>query len=123
LRRPVDLNVFAAFELLFGRGADGFLNRFDYQIAIDALLLAKGFDVLGNARAHVYFSRRTVYQRSRASIYFALSNPDQSLRALVLSGIPLRRQLPDLLSRCRQKESKGDRLSDLRREHSDFQPQ
>jgi hypothetical protein len=33
-------------------GAHGFLNRLDYQFAINALLLTESFDVLCNTRTH-----------------------------------------------------------------------
>ena len=53
LRAPINLDVFAALELLLRRRTHGFLDRFDYQIAINALLLAEGFDVLRNACTHL----------------------------------------------------------------------
>jgi len=51
-RTPIDLDVLAALKLFLGGRAHGFLDRFDYQFAINALLLAEGFDVLRNARTH-----------------------------------------------------------------------
>ena len=44
-------------ELFLGGGAHGFFHRFDYQFALDALFLAKGFDVLCDARTHVFSLR------------------------------------------------------------------
>ena len=52
-RTPIHLNVFAATELFLGGRAHGFLDRFNYQLAINALLLAQGFDVLRNRRTHL----------------------------------------------------------------------
>ncbi len=45
---PVDLNVLAGLELFFCRRANGFFHCFDYQIALNTLLLAKCFNVLCN---------------------------------------------------------------------------
>jgi hypothetical protein len=60
-----------------------FLDRFDYQIAIDALFLAKGFNVLRNTRAHLFF----------------LIKSDLSFRVRVRDETRFPRRLPDSLWR------------------------